>query len=141
VGSSTAAVEIHHRVPQCLLRLRDEAHAGELDGEGLQAWLDFEHEALRWSVDPEITRDDLEGLIEASTVSLGRNDHRTVHSEATDFARWGRRGGLETLGRYGRGWFRLLGRRRHGRITSEQLRAGLGPAPASPTAPLPIGAR
>jgi hypothetical protein len=35
-------VEIHHAVPRCLLRLHDEAHAGELDDAGLQAWLDFE---------------------------------------------------------------------------------------------------
>jgi len=132
VGSSTAAVEIHHRVPQCLLRLRDEAHAGELDGEGFEAWLNFEHEALLWGVDPEISREELEALIEASTVSLGRDDHRTLHSEATDFARWGRRGGLATLRKYGRAWFVLLGRRRHGRITPEELRAGLGPAQAPP---------
>jgi hypothetical protein len=129
-------VEIHHCVPQCLLRLHDEAHAGELDGAGIEAWLEWEAEAMRYGVDPDMSRVDLEALIEASTVSLVRGDHRTLHSEATDFARWGRRGGLETLRRYGRGWFALLGRRRHGRITPEELRAGLGPAPA----PLPLGA-
>ncbi len=132
------AVEIHHRVPRCLLRLRDRADAApfDVDGEGIELWLEFEFEAMRYGVDVDISRDDLEALIEASTVSLGRDDHRALHSEATDFARWGRRGGLETLRRYGRGWFALLGRRRHGRITPEELRAGLGPAPASPTAPL-----
>jgi hypothetical protein len=129
VGDEAGAVEVHHRVPQCLLRLHDEAHAGELDGEGFQAWLDFEHEALLWGVDPEIGREELEALIEASTLSLTRDDHRSLHE--TDFARWGRRGGMATLQRYGRGWFALLGRRRHGRITPEELRAGLGSAPAS----------
>jgi hypothetical protein len=137
VADESGAVEIHHRVPQCLLRLHDEAHDGELDGAGIEAWLEWEVEAICYSVDVDISRDDLAALIEASMVSLGRDDHRTLHSEATDFARWGRRGGLETLRRYGRGWFALLGRRRHGRITSEELRAGLGPAPASPAAPVP----
>jgi len=128
-------LEIHHTVPQCHLRLYDEAHSGELDGAGIEAWLNFEHEALLWGVDPEIGREELEALIEASTLSLGRDDHRTLHSEASDFARWGRRGGLETVRRYGRGWFALPGRRRHGRITPEEWRAGTIPAPASPTAP------
>jgi hypothetical protein len=124
-------VEIHHRVPRCLLRLRDRADAAPFDGEGIQLWLDFEYEAICYGVDPDMNRDNLAALIEASTVPLGRDDHRTLHER--DFQRWGRRGGLETLRRYGRGWFRLLGRRRHGRITPEELRAGLGPAPT----PLP----
>ena len=43
--------EIHHRVPQCLLRLRDRADAHEeYDGEGIQLWLDYELEALRTEV-------------------------------------------------------------------------------------------
>jgi hypothetical protein len=132
VADESGAVEIHHTVPQCLLRLYDEAHAGELDGAGIEAWLDWEAEAIRYSVDPDISRDDLAALVEASTVSLGRDHHRMMHD--ADFARWGRRGGLETLRRYGRGWFALLGRRRHGRITPEELRAGLASAPA------PLGA-
>ena len=131
-----AATEIHHTVPRCLLRLRDRADAAPLDGEGIELWLEFEYEAMRYGVDVDISRDDLAELVGASVVVLDETDHRDVHSAAGDFARWGRRGGLETLRRYGRGWFRLLGRRRHGRITPEELRAGLGPAPAS----LPLGA-
>jgi hypothetical protein len=131
------AVEIHHRVPRCLLRLRDRADAAPLDGEGIELALEFEYEASRYGVDVDISRDDLAVLIEASTVSLGRDDHRTLRSEATDFARWGRRGGLETLRRHGRGWFRLLGRRRHGCITPEELRAGMVPALAD-LAELPL---
>jgi hypothetical protein len=130
VADESGAVEIHHRVPQCLLRLHNEAHSGELDGEGLQAWLDFEFEAMRYGVDVDISRDDLEALIEASTVSLGRDDHRALHDEGGDFARWGRRGGLETLRRHGRAWMRRLALRRHGRLTADELRAGLLPAPA-----------
>ena len=117
------AVEIHHTVPQCLLRLHGEAHAGQLDGAGIEAWLEWEAEAVRWFVAPEISREELEALIGASTVPLAREDHRRLHSEGTDFARWGRRGGLATLERYGRAWFALLGRRRHGRITTAQLTA------------------
>jgi hypothetical protein len=32
VADESGAVEIHHTVPQCLLRLHYQAHAGELDG-------------------------------------------------------------------------------------------------------------
>jgi hypothetical protein len=49
-GSGTERVELHHRVPRCLLTLRDKADAAALDGAGFQAWLDYEHEALRWGV-------------------------------------------------------------------------------------------
>jgi hypothetical protein len=122
-GTRSAAerVELHHRVPRCLLRLREKADAGALDGAGLQAWLDYEHEALRWGVDPGVSRDELAALVEASTVAIPREDHRGIHH--ADFARWGRRGGLATLERYGRAWFVALGKRRHGRITRSQLEA------------------
>jgi hypothetical protein len=80
--------EIHHRVPQCLLRLRDrvEAHP-ELDGEGLQLWLDYELEVLHFGVDPDVSREDLAALIEGSTVVLPRETHRADHE--SDFVRWG----------------------------------------------------
>jgi hypothetical protein len=120
-GFATERVEIHHRVPRCLLTLRDKADASALDGAGLQAWLDYEHEAIRWGVDPDVSRDELAVLVEASTVAIPRDDHRGIHR--TDFARWGRRGGLATLERYGRAWFVALGLRRHGRITDAQLTA------------------
>jgi len=52
--------EVHHTVPQYLLRLRDRADAHpQLDGEGLQLWLDYELEALRLGVDPDISREEL----------------------------------------------------------------------------------
>ncbi len=104
--------ELHHRVPQCLLRLYDRAasHQGDDDCEGIQLWLEFEWEAMRYGVDPDISRDDLATLIEASTVMLSREEHRAGHE--SDFVRWGRRGGLATLRRYGTSWFSLLARRR-----------------------------
>ena len=39
--------EVHHRIPQCLLRLRDKADAAPLDSEGIELWLEYEHEAMR----------------------------------------------------------------------------------------------
>ncbi len=115
--------ERHHAVPRCLLRLR-EAADGELRfprEAGVGAWLEFTHEAERWGVPVEIPREDLQRLVEASTVLLDRERHRLLHG--SDFARWGRRGGLATLRRYGSDWFSLLALRRWGRITVEDLEA------------------
>jgi hypothetical protein len=59
-ASMEGAQEVHHTVPQCLLKLRDRADAHqEFDGEGIQLWLDYELEALRFGVDPSISREDL----------------------------------------------------------------------------------
>ena len=111
----------HHRVPRCLLRAYDRACGGELDSEGLQAWFDWEEEAFRYGVDPDIPRDDLAGVIEASAAPIPEGEHRRRHSDAGDFSRWGRQGGLVTLALYGRPWFSLLGRRRWGQVDEEAL--------------------
>jgi hypothetical protein len=113
--------EVHHRVPRCLLGFYDRCVRGGLDGEGFQALFDWEEEAFRYGVDPDVSREELEALIEASASQELVTAHRTNHSEAGDFARWGRRGGLRTLALYGRGWFVLLARRRWKKITAEQL--------------------
>ena len=119
-GAEQAEREVHHGVPRCLLRLRNRADAyPELDGEGIQLWLDYELEALRWSVNPDVSREDLAALVEGSTVELPREEHRDTHTG--DFVRWGRRGGLATVKRYGTAWFSLLARRRWERITAEAL--------------------
>jgi hypothetical protein len=120
-GFATERVEIHHCVPRCLLTLRDKADAGALDGAGFQAWLDYEHEALRWGVNPDVSRAELAALIDASLKAIPYEDHRGIHH--ADFARWGRRGGMATLERYGGAWFIALAKRRHGRITRSQLEA------------------
>ena len=112
--------EVHHAVPRCLLKLHDAAK-GELPVAGMGAWLEFELEARRWNVPVEIDRADLERLVEASTEVLEREKHRLLHS--TDWQRWGRRGGLATLRRYGSDWFALLALKRWGRITAEELDA------------------
>lgn len=118
---AVSAVEVHHRVPRCLLGFFDRAVAGELDGSGLQAWFEWEEEAFRYRVDPDISREMLVGLIDSSAAPILASEHRAGHSQAGDFVRWGRRGGLATLARYGRGWFALLARRRWEKITAAQL--------------------
>jgi hypothetical protein len=111
--------ETHHAAPRCLLRLHDEAANGDLDGAGIQAWLEWEWEAMRWGVPVEIAREDLEQLVERSAVVLDRNTHRLIHE--SDWQRWGRRGGLATLRRYGTSWYSLLALRRWDRITDDDL--------------------
>jgi hypothetical protein len=120
-GGGLMTVQIHHRIPRRLLKVYDRGHGPGLEPEDLAAWLDREEEALRYGVDPDISRDELAALIEGSTVEIAGDEHRAVHGAAGDFARWGHLGGLETLGRYGRPWFALLGRRRWGRASAEAL--------------------
>ena len=112
---------VHHRIPCCLLKVYDRGHGAGLEPEDLQAWFDWEEEAFRYGVDPDVSRQDLEALIEGSIVELAGDEHRAGHSAAGDFARWGRLGGLETLRRYGRTWFVLLARRRWKKIGAEAL--------------------
>ena len=76
---------------------------------------------MRWKVPVEISRADLEELIERSEVVMEREKHRLIHE--SDWQRWGRRGGLTVLGRYGSEWFALLALRRWGRITAADLEA------------------
>ena len=71
--------------------------------------------------DPDVSREELELLIEASASPLPRAVHRAHHSRSGDFARWGGRGGLRTLALYGRSWFVLLASKRWEKITAEQL--------------------
>jgi hypothetical protein len=70
-------------------------------------------------VDPDVSREELAALVEGSTVEIPREEHRNGH--ASDFARWGRRGGLVIVRRYGTAWFGLLARRRWERISAEEL--------------------
>ena len=113
--------EVHHRIPRCLLGFYDRFAAGALDGEDLQSWFDWEEEAFRYGVDPDISREALEFLIEASASPIPAAAHRSGHSRGGDFARWGRRGGLRTLALYGRPYYALLARLRWGRVELEAL--------------------
>jgi hypothetical protein len=117
--------EVHHAAPRCLISLHENANGTSLDGEGIQAWLEWEWEAMRWRVPVEISRDELEALVERSTVVLEREKHRLIHEG--DWRRWGARGGRETLKRYGPQWFSLLARRRWGRISPEDREAASVP--------------
>jgi hypothetical protein len=121
VRGTTAPREVHHRVARCVLGLRDKADAcaDPLSAEGLALWMDYELEALRFGVNPDMSREELAVLIESSMVEIPREEHRDGH--AGDFARWGRRGGLATARRYGTAWFGLLAARRWKRISAEEL--------------------
>ena len=118
---AVSAVEVHHCVPRCLLGFFDRAASGDLDAAGLQAWFDWEEEAFRYGIDFGVSREDLVCSIDSSAAPIPAVKHRAGHSQAGDFVRWGRRGGLETLRRYGRPWFSLLGRKRWGRANTEML--------------------
>ncbi len=123
-SSLAAATESHHTIPRCLLRLREKADAAVLDGEGIELWLEYEHEAMRYGVDPDVSHDELAALVDASTVVLERGAHRLEH--VSDFVRWGRRGGRATFERYGGAWFALLALRRWGKIAPAELARARG---------------
>ena len=126
MDDSSVTREAHHAAPRCLISLHERANGTtSLDGEGIEAWLEWEWEAMRWRVHVEISREDLEALVDHSTVVLEREKHRLIHEG--DWRRWGARGGRETLRRYGSGWFALLARRRWGRISPEELEAARVP--------------
>lgn len=120
--------ERHHRIPKMLLRRRDRLEAQtELTGSTIQEWLDHEHECLRYGLLPDLSREEFRKEIEASVVELSYHEHRfRVH--ARQWAEWGRRGGLATLARYGRGHFRLLALRRWGKLAPEEVVADGGEA-------------
>jgi len=116
------AKEVHHRVPQHLLRAYDRmaAHT-EFDGEGIGLALEFEELAMRYGIEDTdyLTREELSEEIESSRVELPRKEHRETHT--TDWREWGSWGGRTTLARYGRRYFHFLSCRRWGRITAEEL--------------------
>jgi hypothetical protein len=116
-----SAAQIHHRIPRRLLKVWDGGHGASLEPEDLAAWIEWEEEAYRYGVDPDVSREVLAALIKGSKVELEVEAHRAAHSEAGDFARWGRLGGLETFALYGPGWFVLLAHRRWEKITAAQL--------------------
>ena len=110
-------------MPRCLLGLRDRADEHTISTERDTAWLDYEFEALRWGVDSDVSREGLAAMVEGSTMELDQGEHREIH--AGDFARWGRRGGLTTLRRYGTVWFSLLAKRRWEKISRRYTGGGL----------------
>ena len=111
-----AGVDVYHFAPRCLLRLFDAAAGGLAD------WSVFDAEAERCGIEIRgLSREDLRALIESSTRQIPTTEHRRLHQEASDFARWGRRGDQRTLALYGRSYFSLLARFRWGRVQLEAL--------------------
>ena len=81
--------EVHHAAPRCLVSLHEKANGcTSLDGEGIQAWVEWEMEAMRWRVPVEIAKEDLGALVASSGVALEREKHRLLHEG--DWRRWGR---------------------------------------------------
>lgn len=100
--------EVHHRIPKHLLKLYDAAMKDqEIDAAGIEAYITFEHEAMRYRVPVNITRDELAELIEGSTVEISFDQHR-YEEHASDWARWGSLGGQDILNRFGRKHFQDL---------------------------------
>jgi hypothetical protein len=122
-----AALELHHRIPRCLLGFFDLATEGDLEPAGLQAWFEWEEEAFRYGVDPDISLDqELELLIEGSASPVPSAAYPSGHWRNGGFACWSRHGGLRTLALYGRGWFVLLAGRSWEKITAEPLAKAFG---------------
>ena len=114
--AAEAGADVHHGAPRCLLGLFDAAAGGLAD------WSEFGAEAERRGIEVRgLSREDLTALIESSTLEIPTTEHRRLHQEASDFVRWGRRGGLRTLALYGRPYFSLLARFRWGRVELEAL--------------------
>jgi hypothetical protein len=115
------ATEVHHQVPRRLLVAHDRMRARTaLNAEALQLWFEYEGLLLRFGLDPDISREELEQAIEASAVEVSYEEHRSrIH--APDWPHWGRKGGLATLKRYGQAWFAHLARRRWRKITAVEL--------------------
>jgi hypothetical protein len=122
-AGGAAKIEKHHRIPRRLLAAYDGMTQGtEIHGEALQAWFNFEEMCLEHGLDPDASREELEAAVEASAVLIPYEKHRKVVHGA-DWPRWGRKGGLVTLARYGRPYYRFLALRRHAKITPAELRA------------------
>ena len=87
--AAESRVDVHHGAPRCLLGLFDAASGGLAD------WLEFDGEAERLSIEVRrLSHEGLAALIESSTLEIPTTEHRRLHQEASDFVRWGRRGGL-----------------------------------------------
>jgi hypothetical protein len=85
--------DLHLGAPRCLLSLHEKANGTSLDGEGIQAWLEWEMEAMRWRVPIEISRENLEALVEALEIVLGAPKVRRYEPRggARDLAPWDER--------------------------------------------------
>jgi hypothetical protein len=114
--AAETGADVHHGAPRCLIGLFDAAATG------LAEWSEFNAEAERLNIEVrELSRDDMTVLIGGSTLEIPSTEHRRLHQEASDFVRWGRRGGRRPLALYGRPYFSLLARFRWGHVELESL--------------------
>jgi hypothetical protein len=131
--AAESGTDVDHGAPRCLLGLFDAAATV------LAEWSEVDAEAARLSIEVRgLSREDLSALIAGSTLEIPTTEHRRLHQEASDFVRWGRRGGRRTLTLYGRLYFSLLARLRWGHIEVEALiehRAGSLKEPGSSDPP------
>jgi hypothetical protein len=103
--AAESGADVNHGAPRCLLGLLDAAAAGIADRS------QFDAEAERLSIEVRgLSRGDLAALIAGSTHEIPTTEHCTLHQEASDFVRWGRREGRRTLALYCRPYFSLLAR-------------------------------
>jgi hypothetical protein len=103
--AAESGADVHQGAPRCLLGIFEAAAGGLADRS------EFDAEAERWGIEVSGTsHEDLRALIESSTREIPTTEHRTLHQEASDFVRWGRRGGQRTLALYSRLYFSLLAR-------------------------------
>ena len=113
--AAESGADIHHGAPRCLLGLFDAAG-------GFADWSESDAEAERLCIEVcGLSREELRVLIESSTLEIPTTEHRRLHQEASDFVRWGRRGGRRTLALYSWPYFSLLARLRWGRVEVEAL--------------------
>ena len=70
--------EVHHAAPRCLVSLHERANDLPLDGEGIQAWLEWEWEATRWRVPVDVSAAELGELVERGTGLIERECHRAL---------------------------------------------------------------
>jgi hypothetical protein len=114
--AAEARADVHHGSPRCLFGLFDAAATCLADR------LEFDKEVQRWGIEVRgLSREELSALIAGSTHEIPTTEHRRLHQEASDFVRWGRRGGRRPLALYGRPYFSLLARLRWGRVELEAL--------------------
>jgi hypothetical protein len=95
--AAESETDVHHGTPRCLLELFDAAGGDVAD------WSEFDAEAERLGIEVRgLSREELRALIEGSTHEIPTTELRRLHQQASDFVRWGRRGGRRTLSLYGR---------------------------------------
>jgi hypothetical protein len=68
----------HRAVPRRLIEMHERANGLPLDGEGLQAWLEWEWDATRWRVPVEVSAAELREMVERGTGQIERECHRKL---------------------------------------------------------------